>query len=212
MVDSKPSRQLTSRWSSSVDRFFALTTTLNVDVMPRRQWSDRSEWTCRLLITAAVADSALRIAALVDISADWQARSGGRKRVWAAAVILVNSAGVLLITYSSSGGVGSPDLTPHLESGRSGVAVQRPAANALLTTVVDTWGRSWTPRCPSRSSGLIRRTAVDSCGRGRSPEKRTVVRRRGLWLSSPGSSACLVLRRVARTPVCAASGKKGRQP
>jgi hypothetical protein len=52
--------------------------------------------------------------------------------------------------------------------------VQRPAANAVLTTAVDTWGRFWMPRCPSRSSGLIRRTAVDSCGPGRSPEKQKV--------------------------------------
>jgi len=35
--------------------------------MPRRQWSDLSERTRRLLISAAVADSALRVAALVDI-------------------------------------------------------------------------------------------------------------------------------------------------
>ena len=45
-----------------------------------------------------------------------------------------------------------------------------PAANAVLTTAVDAWGRSWTPRCPNRPSGLIRRTAVDSRGRGHSPE------------------------------------------
>jgi hypothetical protein len=57
-------------------------------------------------------------------------------------------------------------------SGRSGSRIQRPAANAVLTTVVDAQGRSWTPKCPRSSSGLIRRTAVDSCGPGRSPEKR----------------------------------------
>jgi hypothetical protein len=42
--------------------------------------------------------------------------------------------------------------------------VQRPDANTVLTTAVDTWGRSGTPRCPNRSSGLIRRTVVDSRG------------------------------------------------
>jgi hypothetical protein len=52
--------------------------------------------------------------------------------------------------------------------------MQRPAANAVLTTDVDTWGRFWTQRCPSRSSGLLRGTAVDSRGPGHSPEKRTV--------------------------------------
>src|SRR5215472_13351014 len=56
-----------------------------------------------------------------------------------------------------------------------GRRVQRPAANAVLTTAVDTWGRSWTPRCPSRSSGLLRRTAVDSRGPGNSPENREVA-------------------------------------
>jgi hypothetical protein len=49
--------------------------------------------------------------------------------------------------------------------------IQMPAANAVLTTVVDTRGRSRTPRCPSGSSGLIRWTVVDSCGPGHSPEK-----------------------------------------
>ena len=52
--------------------------------------------------------------------------------------------------------------------------VQRPAANAVLTTVVDTWGRFWTPRCLSRSSGPLRWAVVDLCGPGHSPEKRTV--------------------------------------
>jgi hypothetical protein len=53
-----------------------------------------------------------------------------------------------------------------------GRRIRRTAANAVLTTVVDTWGRPWTPRCPSRSSSLIRRTVVDSCGPGNPPEKR----------------------------------------
>jgi hypothetical protein len=34
--------------------------------MPRRQWSDLSERTRRLLIIAAVADGILRVAALID--------------------------------------------------------------------------------------------------------------------------------------------------
>ena len=74
-----------------------------------------------------------------------------------------------------------------------GTGYREPAANAVLTTVVDTWGRSWTPGCPSRSSGLIRRTAVDSRGPGRSPEKRNFGRAGKLddplQLSSHHSSA-----------------------
>ena len=63
--------------------------------------------------------------------------------------------------------------------------LEMPVANAVLTTVVDTWSRPWTPRCPSRSSGQIRRTAVDSCRPGRSPENRMITSR---W--SPVSRRC----------------------
>src|SRR5580704_6748606 len=45
-----------------------------------------------------------------------------------------------------------------------GLRLQRSAANAVLTTVVDAWGQSWTPRCPGRSSGLIRWAVVGSPG------------------------------------------------
>jgi hypothetical protein len=50
-----------------------------------------------------------------------------------------------------------------------------PVANAVPTTVVDTWGRSWTPRCPSRSSDLLRWPVMGSRGPGHSPEKRTAA-------------------------------------
>ena len=69
------------------------------DVMPRRQWSDLSERTRRLLITAAVADGALRVAALIDIKRRPASQIRGPKRVWAATVALVSSAGVLPISY-----------------------------------------------------------------------------------------------------------------
>jgi len=64
-------------------------------------------------------------------------------------------------------------LPAHLAEGQ-GLRLQRPAANAVLTAVVDAWGQSWTPRCLSRPSGLIRRTVMDSRGPGHSPGKRTV--------------------------------------
>ena len=67
--------------------------------MPTQQWSDLSERTRRLLITAAVADAALRIAALIDIRRRPAVQIRGRKRVWAAVVALVNSAGVVPISY-----------------------------------------------------------------------------------------------------------------
>ncbi len=57
-----------------------------------------------------------------------------------------------------------------------GLPIPRPTTNAVLTTVVDAWGRSWTSRCPIKPSGLLRWIVVDSCGPGRSPEKRKADR------------------------------------
>jgi len=67
--------------------------------MPRRQWSDLSERTRRLVITAAIADVTLRAAAFIDIKRRPASQIRGRKRVWAAAVAIVSSAGVLPISY-----------------------------------------------------------------------------------------------------------------
>jgi hypothetical protein len=44
-------------------------------------------------------------------------------------------------------------------------------ANALLTTVLETWGRSWTPARPKASYGPVRWTVVDSTGPANPPEK-----------------------------------------
>ena len=67
--------------------------------MPGRRWSDLSERTRRLLVTAAVADAALRVAALVDIKRRPASQIRGQKRVWAAAVAIINSAGVVPVSY-----------------------------------------------------------------------------------------------------------------
>jgi hypothetical protein len=69
------------------------------DVMPARRWSDLSERTRRLLIAAAVADGALRVAALIDIKRRPASQIRGRKRVWATVVAVINSAGVVPIAY-----------------------------------------------------------------------------------------------------------------
>lgn len=95
----------------------------------------------------------------------------GRKRACAALVALVSSAGVLLISYFVVGRRRQSWFdSPPRERKVRGRRTQRRAANAVLTTVVDTGGRPWTPRSPSRSSGLLRRTAVDSRGPGHSLE------------------------------------------
>jgi len=64
-----------------------------------RQWRDLSEGNRRLLIAVAAADVTLRIAALVDIKRRPASQIRGRKWAWATAVAIVNSAGILPISY-----------------------------------------------------------------------------------------------------------------
>jgi hypothetical protein len=72
----------------------------------RRRWSALSKRTRILLITAgillitaAVADGALRVAALIDIQRRPASQIRGRKGMWAAALALVSSAGVVPVSY-----------------------------------------------------------------------------------------------------------------
>jgi len=67
--------------------------------MPPPQWSDLSERTRKLIIAAAVVDVTLRVAALIDIKRRPAGQIRGSKRIWAAVVAFVNSAGVLPISY-----------------------------------------------------------------------------------------------------------------
>ncbi len=68
-------------------------------VPARRGWSALSKRTRILLITAAVADGSLRVAALIDIQRRPASQIRGRKWMWAAAVALVSSAGVVPVSY-----------------------------------------------------------------------------------------------------------------
>jgi hypothetical protein len=65
----------------------------------RRQWSDLSEGTRRLLIIAAVAEGILKVAALRDIKRRPASQIRGPKWMWATVVAVVSSAGAVPISY-----------------------------------------------------------------------------------------------------------------
>jgi hypothetical protein len=64
-----------------------------------RKWSDLSERTRTLIIVTAVAESVLKAAALVDIKRRPASQIRGPKWLWAPVVTVVNSAGVVPISY-----------------------------------------------------------------------------------------------------------------
>lgn len=65
----------------------------------RKQWSDLSERTRKLLIIGAVAEGILRLAALIDIKRRPASQIRGRKWIWASLVAVVSSAGMVPISY-----------------------------------------------------------------------------------------------------------------
>ena len=78
----------------------------------RKKWSDLSGRTRKLLITAAVAEGTLRVAALVDIKRRPASQIRGRKWMWAAVVAVVSSAGVVPISYFAFGRRREPGSQP----------------------------------------------------------------------------------------------------
>jgi hypothetical protein len=68
-------------------------------MVARRQWSDLSERTRRLLAIAAVAEGILKVAALIDLKRRPAGQVRGPKWVWATVVTVVGSAGVVPISY-----------------------------------------------------------------------------------------------------------------
>ena len=68
-----------------------------------RQWSDLSERSRRLLLAAAVAETCLKAAALIDIKRRPASQIRGRKWIWATVVTLVNSLGAAPLSYFAFG-------------------------------------------------------------------------------------------------------------
>jgi hypothetical protein len=65
----------------------------------RRQWSDLSQRTRRLVIAGAVVEGILKVAALVDIKRRPASQIRGSKWLWATVVAVVSSAGLVPISY-----------------------------------------------------------------------------------------------------------------
>ena len=65
----------------------------------RRQWSQLSQRTRRLLTIAAVAEGILKLAALIDLKRRPASQVRGPKWLWATVIAVVSSAGVVPISY-----------------------------------------------------------------------------------------------------------------
>ena len=65
----------------------------------RKQWSDLSPRTRRLLSVAAVLEGILKLAALIDIKRRPASQIRGPRWMWATAVAVISSAGIVPISY-----------------------------------------------------------------------------------------------------------------
>jgi Phospholipase_D-nuclease N-terminal len=65
----------------------------------KRRWSDLSPRTRKLLIAAGITEGTLKAAALIDIKRRPASEIRGSKWIWIPVVILVNSAGVVPLSY-----------------------------------------------------------------------------------------------------------------
>jgi hypothetical protein len=69
----------------------------------KKKWNELSPRVRRLVVTGATIEGALKIAALVDLVRRPADTVRGSKRVWAAAIVLVNSFGAVPIAYFARG-------------------------------------------------------------------------------------------------------------
>ena len=76
----------------------------------QRRWSDLSEGTRKLIIVVAVAESVLKGAALIDLRRRPANQVRGSKWLWAPVIAVVNSAGVVPISYFAFGRRRPPSL------------------------------------------------------------------------------------------------------
>ena len=67
--------------------------------MARKRWSDLSPRQRRLIVVVGIAEGIVKTAALVDLRRRPADEVRGSKKVWATAIVLVNSVGVLPSAY-----------------------------------------------------------------------------------------------------------------
>ena len=67
--------------------------------MAKKRWSELPASTRRIIVVVGALDSALKIAALADLTKRPASEVKGSKRTWAVALCVVNSAGVLPLVY-----------------------------------------------------------------------------------------------------------------
>ncbi len=67
--------------------------------MAKRQWSDLSPGTRRLIIIGAAVETSLKAAALVDLKRRPASEIRGSKWMWVPALTVLNSAGLAPLTY-----------------------------------------------------------------------------------------------------------------
>jgi hypothetical protein len=79
-----------------------------VVIVARKQWSELSQRTRRVLVAAGVAEGILKVAALVDLKRRPASQVRGPKWLWAAALAVVGSVGVLPVSYFVLGRRRSP--------------------------------------------------------------------------------------------------------
>ena len=68
-----------------------------------RRWSSLSQRTRRLILIGSGFEGALKLAALVDLWRRPKDEVRGSKPVWAVAIVLVNSGGLLPVVYFARG-------------------------------------------------------------------------------------------------------------
>jgi hypothetical protein len=70
-----------------------------VNVVAKKNWTDLDPRLRQVIVIGGAFEAGLKIATLIDLAQRPPAAVRGSKRAWAAALVLVNSAGIVPIVY-----------------------------------------------------------------------------------------------------------------